>query len=371
MMLFFDADPPFVRYAIWDDQNSRLVEEGRVPFTTEELDSIAQKAGGSEKIDALGYLLRHGGDDFVSSEVLMRRATLDTLEKSVHLSPEANDLTFKLASHWFKRYEKAPHVLFCDTAFFTQLSEEASTYAVPLEMKSLGVKRYGGHGLLHEWASERASTHVGAGRVVSICLNDVSSVAAIRAGKPLSCSIGFSPVEGLPSMHSCGDIDTTVVFELLGGGFSLDDVGQMLATRSGLKALTGRKSSLSDILNAEPGTAEYFARDIFMYALLKYIGASIGTLGGLDAIMLLARADLAASSFIDELVGKLEFLGLSRQACPPRFVGESELSSPGSKVRAFLLEADIWELMARKAKKLLSEWPKSVITSAKRGGEVR
>jgi acetate kinase len=309
-------------------------------------------------VKAVGYLLRHGGDRIKEPILRVTPQTLSEVEDAVRFLPEFNDMTCKVLDRWTNELPEIPHVLFCDTAFFSGLPDVAGTYAVPEELREKGVRRYGSYGLVHQWAWEKARSLFGGnvGKMVSVYLGDHTNVAALRDGKSLDTTIGFTPVEGIPSRTGCGDIDATIVFELHSSGMSFREINELLSRKSGFKALLGRRCSYSDLAAGPATVGNAAARDILIYDVLKYIGAFTAVLGGLDTLAFATRHPDESMSLIGEICGRLDFLPVKLHPHSSAAGGDAwNLSDNGARINVSLFKSDIWKIMAHLAESLIEE----------------
>jgi len=355
MLLLFDPDPPYLRWCVFEQG---AVRASRCPFGAEWLQTVKKGAGNLGRVKAVGCLLRHGGDRIKEPVVRVTPQTLSEVENAVRFLPEFNDITYKVLDRWTQELPGIPHFLFCDTALFSGLPDVAGTYAVPEELRDKGVRRYGSYGLVHHWAWEKARSLFGAnvGKMVCVYLGDHTNVAALRDGKSLDTTIGFTPVEGIPSRTGCGDIDATIVFELLSSGMSFREINELLSRKSGFKALLGHHCSYRDFACEPAGADTTAARDILVYDVVKSIGAFTATLGGLDTLTFATRHPEESISIIREICGRLDFLRVRLHPVGPA-AGEDawKLSDNSSKMNVSLLKSDIWKIMAHLTEPMIEE----------------
>ncbi|MDD5628106.1 MAG: hypothetical protein PHU21_03510 [Elusimicrobia bacterium] len=308
MRLFFDAEPPVV---LWCEESAAGRRCGR--FRPEAADSVLARLlrrGGPE---SLSYRLRHGGQGLREPVSRATPEALAAAEAAVRYAPESNGLIMGLLRRLLRRLPDAEHLILCDTALFWGLPPAASLYAVPAELGRRGVRRYGGDGLLHQWAALRAAEIFGPGarRVVSVRLADRTNAAALDSGRPVDTTVGFTPVEGLLSDTCCGDIDSSVVFELQSSGLALSEINELLSARSGFRALVGRPCGFTELLRAT-GAGASLARRMLRYELVKTVGAFAALLGGVDALMFSTADPAAAGPFIRAVCRGLACLGRAR-----------------------------------------------------------
>jgi acetate kinase len=310
---------------------------------------VKKGAGNLGRVRAVGYLLRHGGDRIKEPVLRVTPQTLSEVEDAVRFLPEFNDITYKVLDRWTQELPGIPHFLFCDTALFSGLPDVAGTYAVPEELRKKGVRRFGSYGLVHQWAWEKARSLFGGnvGKMVSVYLGDHTNVAALRDGKSLDTTIGFTPVEGIPSRTGCGDIDATIVFELLSSGMSFREINELLSRKSGFKALLGRRCSYRDLVSGPATVGNAAARDILIYDVLKCVGAFTAILGGLDTLAFATRHREESMSLIREICGRLDFLPV-RLHPDGSAAGEDawNLSDNSARINVSVFKSDIWKIMA-------------------------
>ena len=355
MLLLFDPAPPNLRWCVFEQG---AVRSSRCSFGADWFRMVKEGAGNLGQVKAVGYMLRHGGDRIKEPVLRVTPQTLGKVEDAIRFLPEFNDITCKVLDRWTKELPGIPHFLFCDTAFFSGLPDVAGTYAVPEELREKGVRRYGSYGLVHQWAWEKARSLFGGnvGKMVSVYLGDHTNVAALRDGKSLDTTIGFTPVEGIPSRTGCGDIDATIVFELHSSGMSFREINELLSRKSGFKALLGRRCSYSDLAAGPATVGNAAARDILIYDVLKYIGAFTAVLGGLDTLAFATRHPDESMSLIGEICGRLDFLPVKLHPHSSAAGGDAwNLSDNGARINVSLFKSDIWKIMAHLAESLIEE----------------
>ena len=355
MLLLFDPDPPYLRWCVFEQGVARA---SRCSFGAEWFRMVKTGAGSLGGVKAVGYLLRHGGDRITEPVLRVTPQTLSEVEDAVRFLPEFNDITYKVLDRWTQELPGIPHFLFCDTAFFSGLPDVAGTYAVPEELRDKGVRRYGSYGLVHQWAWEKARSLFGGnvGKMVCVYLGDHTNVAALREGKSLDTTIGFTPVEGIPSRTGCGDIDATIVFELHSSGMSFREINELLSRESGFKALLGRRCSYSDLVSGPATVENTVVRDILIYDILKFIGAFTAVLGGLDTLAFATRQPEESMSLIREICGRLDFLPVRLASDGSPAGGEAwNLSDNSARINVSLFKSEIWKIMAHLAESMIEE----------------
>ena len=306
--------------------------------------------------DGIVHVLPHGGEVVRESAQGVDTDVLGRIASTKGFLPEESRKVLDGVGRALESAPGIPQVLLCDTAFFTALPDEAALYAVPYRFSSKGIRRYGGDGLAHEWAWRRIAEPRAGGawsrtaarpvhRVVSLRLGNRCNVAAIRDGKPVDTSIGFTPAEGLPTDVASGDVDPTLVFELHSQGYSLEEIYELLCRGSGFSGYCGRPTGFLDMLRRnDPVTTE--VRGIFFASLAKYLGAMLASLDGADVLAIGADAGWEALDGAMETCRRLSFLGVKARA-PERREGNEPtvLTEEGSSITVVFLPAPRWMIL--------------------------
>ena len=353
MRLLIDPDPPCVRWCAWEGQAVRTGRSARRPGWLRSLLRGIEPRGG---VTSVSHRLHHGGDRV---RVPAQRATAEAvgfIREALRFQPGHNGLTYEVLRELLAALPDIPHFVLCDTAFFLDLPDPASAYAVPAELRNRGVRRYGGSGLVHEWVWQDVHQRLGGAvsRVISIRLGDHPNVAALRDGRPMDTTMGFTPVEGIPSHTGCGDLDVSVVFELHASGMSLQEINGMLSARSGFRALAGRDCGFRELVAPGLDPDRAWARRILRYDLVKSVGACAAVLGGVDAVVFSAEDPAGCNGFILEICRDLGSLGLRVRPEGPSGK-DGVFSEGGSGVMAVNLETRLWRVMAARAETLEKE----------------
>ena len=247
---------------------------------------------GYERANAVGHRVVHGGDRFVQPTLIDDEVVAE-IEALSPLAPLHNVPALEAIRDARKALPDVPHVAVFDTAFHASIPEEASTYAVPRRWREdWGVRRYGFHGIAVEWVASQ----VAASRLVVCHLGGGCSVTAVRDGRSVDTTMGFSPLEGVPMATRSGTIDPAIPLYLVREhGFSLADVDRELEHESGLAALGG--------LDEELGFA------VFTYRVAAAAGQMAAALGGIDALAFSGGVGENRADVRDTVAGRLRFLG--------------------------------------------------------------
>jgi acetate kinase len=311
------------------------------------------------EIDAVGHRVVHGAERFASS-VLIDGEVMKALEENVHLAPLHNPPNILGIKAIQKLLPKVPNVGVFDTAFHQSMPKKAYLYALPYELyETHRIRRYGFHGTSHRYVSRRAAEILGRDyydfKVITCHLGNGASIAAVRHGKSVDTSMGFTPLEGLVMGTRCGDIDPAIVIYLQQNlGMSVEKVYDLLNKKSGMLGLTNNLSSdMRDIEDAAHSGNEIaqLALDIYVYRIAKYIGAYAAAMNGVDAIVFTAGVGENSPYVREKVCEYLGFLGvkIDRQLNDVKGL-ERIISTPDSKVAVLIVPTNEELVIARDTK---------------------
>ncbi|HEX9350791.1 MAG TPA: hypothetical protein VF877_05930 [Gaiellaceae bacterium] len=247
---------------------------------------------GYEPAEAVGHRVVHGGVRFVQP-TLIDDEVLAAIEELVPLAPLHNEPALRAIREALAALPDVPQVAVFDTAFHTSIPEEAATYAVPHTWRDdWGIRRYGFHGLAVQWVASQLETE----RLVVCHLGGGCSVTAVRGGRSVDTSMGFSPLEGVPMETRSGSVDPGALLYLLREhGLSLEELDRGLEHESGLAALGGLEEPLG------------FA--VYTYRIGAAVAQMTAALGGLDTLAFSGGVGENRSDVRDAVAGRLRFLG--------------------------------------------------------------
>lgn len=243
---------------------------------------------GSDEISVVGHRVVHGGTKFTRPTILTAEVKSE-IRKLADYAPLHNPINL----HAIEEAEKllfVPHVAVFDTAFHATVPEIAAVYPLPFEFYKKGIKRFGFHGINHQHVSKKALEILGndAARMITCHLGSGCSLAAIRDGKSVDTTMGFTPLEGLMMGTRSGSIDPGIIFYLeRHSGLSISKLDELLNTRSGILGISGISPDFQEVENAanSGNTQAKLAIELFIYSARKGIGAMTAALGGVDVIV--------------------------------------------------------------------------------------
>lgn len=245
-----------------------------------------------DDIDAVGHRLVHGGEKFNSS-VLITPEVMETLNECIDLAPLHNPANIEGIKASLEKLPNTPMVGVFDTAFHSTMPDYAYMYALPYEYyKKYAIRRYGFHGTSHYYVTRKFAEMVGKPieelNLISCHIGNGASITAVKGGKSIDTSMGFTPLEGLLMGTRSGDIDAGAILKIAEKeNMSIEDVNMMLNKKSGLIGIYKKSSDLRDIEEAvENGdTQAALAFNMFNYRIKKYIGTYAAVLGRVDGII--------------------------------------------------------------------------------------
>jgi acetate kinase len=271
-----------------------------------------------DEIQGVGHRVVHGGEEITDS-CRIDRKTMDTIRRNFELAPLHNPPNLAGIEGAMTAMPDVPHVAVFDTAFLSTLPQRAYRYAVPDDWYTdYHVRKYGFHGTSHRWVTaataEMLSKPVEQTSLITCHLGNGCSMTAIHNGKAVDHSMGMTPLEGLVMGTRSGDIDPAIVFYMMNhAGLTVAEVDKALNKRSGLLGISGLSNDMRDLLTArENGNRRAeLAVEIFVYRLLKYIGAYYGVLPDLDAIVLTGGIGENSVRVRQRLVNQLSRFGIT------------------------------------------------------------
>lgn len=294
MILVLNCGSQSIKWKLFNDK-LKIVKEGKKggfdkdSFGATLDQEIKNIAGSDPAITVVGHRVVHGGGKF-SAPAEITGENLAALEEISHLAPLHNPYNVAGIKMCAEIFPQAKQIAVFDTEFFGQLPEVSSAYALPENIaKEFGFKRYGFHGTSHEYVAKKASEQLKKPfdklKIISCHLGGGASVAAIKDGKAIDASMGFTPMEGLVMMTRAGNIDAGIVLQMA-RTYGIDRTEEILNKESGVKGVCGDGDMLSVLEKIENGGEKArLALDIFAYSIKKYIGAYFAILGGCDALV--------------------------------------------------------------------------------------
>jgi acetate kinase len=250
----------------------------------ENLEATLRSAPGP--IDAVAHRIVHGGRHRQTTRITSD--VREAIKQEAEVAPAHNKFELQAIDTAQSVFgETVPQIAVFDTSFHTTLEPAAYVYPGPYEWLDQGIRRYGFHGLSHQYSSRRAAELLGSDslRLIVCHLGNGASLCAIRDGKSVDTTMGFTPLEGLMMGTRSGSIDPAILIYLLRHrGYTADQLDTILNQKSGLLGVSGISGDMRDILKSDAPRAK-LAFEIYAHRLCREIGAMAGVLGGADAIV--------------------------------------------------------------------------------------
>lgn len=268
------------------------------------------------EINACGHRVAHGGEIFKES-VLVGEKEKEQIRGLFALAPLHNPANLQGIEAMEAILPNVPQVAVFDTSFHQSMPAEAYLYAIPYEYYQTDkVRRYGFHGTSHRFVAPKAAKMAGLdinnSKIISCHLGSGASICAVKNGKSIDTSMGFTPVEGLIMGSRCGDLDLGVLLYIAEKeNMTIKDMNNFINKKCGLNGITGGVVDMRDIMagKREGKERETYAFDMFAYRVKKYIGAYAAAMGGVDAILFTGGIGENAWWQRQEICRGLEFLG--------------------------------------------------------------
>ena len=316
------------------------------------------------EIDAVGHRVVHGGEYFADS-VLINDEVIKAIEACVPLAPLHNTANLiGISACKDVMGENIPQVAVFDTAFHQTMPPEHYMYALPYEYyEKYKIRRYGFHGTSHRYVSLTAAQYLGKKpeelKMVTCHLGNGSSIAAIKGGKSMDTSMGFTPLAGLPMGTRAGNIDPAIISFLCDHEHKhADEIIDILNKKSGMLGISGVSSDFRDLDTAieEGNPRAKLAKDMFNLSVKKIIGSYIAEMGGVDAIVFTAGVGENDRSVRWDVCEHMEYLGIKIDPEKNKFRGrQMDISIDYARVRVLVIPTNEELVIAEDTERLVNE----------------
>ena len=372
--VFLDAAPPKLllqgeidgiitdsRFRVWDASQLRLAEQqfGRALGHAGAIEYLFgwSKSGprGEHRIVGAGHRVVHGGPQF-TAPARVTPAVLAALQQLAPLAPLHLPQNLKLMETIAQLEPTLPQVACFDTAFHQTQPPLAQAFALPPEITSLGVRRYGFHGLSYEYISTvlpEFGQQAAAGRTVVAHLGNGASMCALRGGQSVASTMGFSTIDGLVMGTRCGLLDPGVLLFLMDKqGMDARALEKLMYHQSGLLGVSGISSDMRTLSESRDPRAKA-AIDLFVYRIGRELGSLAAALGGLDALVFTAGIGENAPRLRERICREAAWLGVEFDV-RTNTQGGPRISTATSRVSAWVIPTNEALMIALHTKKVLS-----------------
>ena len=314
-----------------------------------------------DEISAVGHRVVHGGEKY-SDSVLINDEVLQSIKDCIVLAPLHNPPNAIGIEACKELMPNTPMVAVFDTAFHQTMPKHAYICPLPYELyEKYGVRKYGFHGTSHKYVSNKVVEAMGKDikdlKIITCHLGNGCSLAAVKNGKSVDTSMGFTPLAGVMMGTRSGSIDPSVIsFLIEQHGYTIEEIDELLNKKSGVLGISGVSSDFRDVLAAgEAGNERAkLALEIFYYKVRTQIAAYAGAMGGVDVIVFTAGIGENSSITRREILRGLEFFGFTINDEKNELRGHiQEISNEDSKVKVYVVPTNEELMIARDTAKLV------------------
>jgi acetate kinase len=310
---------------------------------------------GGQKPGAVGHRVVHGGTAF-AGPARIDAAVLAELDALCPLAPLHQPHNLAAIRAIARLAPSLPQVACFDTSFHHGQPPVAQRFALPRELHEVGVRRYGFHGLSYDYiasALREQAPAVASGRVVVAHLGAGASLCAMLNGKSIDTTMGFTALDGLPMGTRCGALDPGIILYLLRArGMNADSIEHMLYQQSGLLGVSAISSDMRELLaSKDPRAGE--AVELFVYRIVRELGALTAALGGLDGLVFTAGIGEHAAEIRSRVCERSRWLGIIIDA-DANARGDERISSEASRVSVWVIPTDEERTIVRQTLRVLN-----------------
>ena len=304
------------------------------------------------EVDIIGHRVVHGGKEYRQSTIINAEVKA-AIAKLAIFAPVHNPANLEGMAAAEKLFENIPQVAVFDTAFHAHLSPAAYTYAIPTKYTEQGIRRYGFHGISHQYCRDRAAKILNRKvedlRLIICHLGNGCSLSAIRHGVSIDTTMGFTPLEGLVMGNRSGSIDAGILLHLLRQpDMDVEKLDHILNRESGLLGISGISADLRPIVKAiaSGNQQAQLAFDVYVHSLRSHIGSMLASLGGLDALVFTAGVGENNPSIRAAACANFEFLGLKLDLAKNNQQAiDCDIASSESVIRVLVIHTqEDWEI---------------------------
>jgi acetate kinase len=308
-----------------------------------------------DEIVGVGHRVVHGGEKFAKS-VVITPEVLATIEALSDLAPLHNPANITGIKAFAEKLPNAISVAVFDTAFHQTMPETSYLYPIKYDLyKNHAIRKYGFHGTSHQFVSERAVKLLGLPveetKVITVHIGNGGSLTAVKGGKSIDTSMGFTPLAGIMMGTRSGDVDPAVIpYIMEKEGIDVNQAMDILNKQSGLYGVSGNSSDMRDIQAGVEAGEEMssVAYELFAKRIADYIGSYLITLGGADAIVFTAGIGENGPAIRKMILEKLTFLGVTINEENNNTRGkEIEISGTDSYIKVFVIPTNEEIMIAR------------------------
>lgn len=309
MILVLNCGSQSIKWKVFDlprgkaGEKLKLVKKGSGLVLEEELGKFKDL-----EITKIGHRVVHGGEKFIKP-IKITEENLVELEKLNHLAPLHNPFNILGIKSCQSIFKNVPQFAVFDTEFFSSMPEKSYTYALPKNItEEFGFRRYGFQGTSHGYVARQVKGK----KIITCHLGGGTSITAIKNGKAIDTSMGFTPMEGLVMMTRSGNIDAGIVLELA-KKYGVEKAEEILNKESGVKGICGEGDMLKVLEKIKSGDKKAkLALDVFVYSIQKYIGSYFAVLGGCDVLVFTGSIGSGSAKIRNMIMKDLKILKIKK-----------------------------------------------------------
>ncbi len=368
-VLVVNAGSSSIKYGLYRADDLTLIERKNIEVKKagsydaafqQVLDVIA-----ANNVTAVGRRVVHGGKDYAAPQKIDAKVFAD-LEKLSPLAPLHQPHNLKGIQLITDQYPDLPQVASFDTAFHRTQAKLNQMYAIPRKLTDEGIIRYGFHGLSYEYIASKlpdvADAKTAKGRVIVAHLGNGASMMAMKDGKSVATTMGFTPVDGLMMGTRAGATDPGILLYLLEQGETAKSLSDIFQKQSGLKGVSGITEDVRTLLASDKPEAKE-AIDLFCLYAARQAASLTVDLGGVDAIVFTGGIGENSGIIRDKILSQLAHLGVKTDAAA-NDGNKPAIHAADSTVKVYVIKTDEELMMAQHVKKVLAP-PKPPATAAK------
>ena len=342
-------------------KNTMAVDANSLEAATVFLIDWLDKHTAVDAIQAIGHRIVHGMNH--TAPEMITAALLDELKAISAYDPEHLPGEIALITSFKKRFPALPHIACFDTSFHSGMPAVAKLLPIPARFRNKGIQRYGFHGLSYAYLMEKLADNVSPEaakrRVILAHLGNGASIAAVKDGKSMDTSMGFTPVSGLPMSTRTGDLDPGAAWYMMQSEkLNPDQFSHLINHESGLLAVAETSSDIRELLNDQHTDQRAAAAiEYFCYQTKKWIGSFAAVLGGADILVFAGGIGEHAPEIRSRICNGLQFLGIELDETA-NTANETIISAKGSRVLVYVIQTNEELMIAKLVCQLIDQTKK-------------
>ena len=361
-VLVLNAGSSSIKYGLYRADDLTLIERKNIEV---------KKAGGydaafqqvldviaANNVTSVGHRVVHGGKDYAAPQKVDAKVFSD-LEKLAPLAPLHQPHNLKGIKLISEKYPDLPQVASFDTAFHRTQAKLNQMYALPRKLTDEGIIRYGFHGLSYEYIASKlpevADAKTAKGRVIVAHLGNGASMMAMKDGKSVATTMGFTPVDGLMMGTRAGSTDPGILLYLLEQGETVKGLSDIFQKQSGLKGVSGITEDVRTLLASDKPEAKE-AIDLFCLYAARQAASLTVDLGGVDAIVFTGGIGENSGIIREKILSQLAHLGVKTDTVA-NDGSKPAIHAPDSAVKVYVIKTDEELMMAQHVKTVLTQKP--------------